>query len=142
VTEIGGHGYYEFATDYRNSKSTCVVKSWLTRDCDEALYANLDETATCAVCIGTETASLALSSDVIGFGSQTTTSTENTQPGVISGVPEIHYDLGGGPLRRNREWSWHYLCPVLLAGCEESSKSGQFIGNGQDCDSGRAGCFV
>jgi D-hexose-6-phosphate mutarotase len=51
---------------------------WLTGNCDSALFAGLNDTATRAVCIGTGTATATLtpSTTVTGSAAQTTISAE------------------------------------------------------------------
>lgn len=82
-----------FMDDYNITKAELLAfNPWLTGDCDTALFANLDETATRAVCIGTKTAAatLAPSTTVTGSASRTTISTEGTQTGVVAGCRKFH----------------------------------------------------
>ncbi|KAJ5426043.1 hypothetical protein N7465_001113 [Penicillium sp. CMV-2018d] len=83
----------EFISDYNITMTELILwNPWLTGDCDTALYANLDETATRAVCIGTgtTTATLSPSTTVTGSVSQTTISAEGTPTGVVTGCRKFH----------------------------------------------------
>ncbi|KAG2019056.1 hypothetical protein GB937_005347 [Aspergillus fischeri] len=58
-TELCQFGCDDFASAYEITISELLAwNSWLMGNCGTALYANLEESATRAVCIGTSTASL------------------------------------------------------------------------------------
>jgi hypothetical protein len=90
---VDEYGCSDFIDDYNITKTELLAfNPWLTGDCDTALVANLDETATRAVCIGTGTASatLAPSTTVTGSASRITISTEGTQTSVVAGCRRFH----------------------------------------------------
>jgi hypothetical protein len=66
------------------------LNPWLKGDCNAALFANLAETATRYLCIGTGVVTQAPSSTITGSASPTTISAEGTPTGVVSGCQRFY----------------------------------------------------